>query len=128
MNYEKIRLRGSQFKSVTSLDLVEFDELLPLFSFYMNRKLRYTTRGTVRSNKLVMPSSLPDFGHLLFFILSYLKLNPLQEQHGASFDLSQESVSRWIKLSLEALNMALKKQGDGPIRDGASFAEQLKKK
>lgn len=128
MNYEKIRLRGPQFKSVTSLEVDEFDVLLADFSFYMDRTLRYTTRGEIRQKKLVLPSSLPDFGHLLFFVLTYLKLNPLQEQHGASFDLSQESVSRWYRLCLVALNSALRKQGDMPVRNGGDFADWVKKK
>jgi hypothetical protein len=74
MNYEKVRNRPSQFESVTSVKVEEFDKLLPEFTNCLNR--------------LEYPTSLPSAEHMLFFTLTYLKLNPLQEQHGASFDMS----------------------------------------
>lgn len=126
MNYEKVRLRPSQFESVTSLKIEEFDSLLPKFTVCLEQSLRYTTRGTIRLNKLEYPDSLPSASEMLFFTLTYLKLNPLQEQHGASFDMSQESVSRWFRIGEQALNKSLKKQGYAPHRDGSSFAEWLR--
>ena len=127
MNYERIRLRPSQFESVTSLDVSEFDILLPLFKVEIDRVLRYTSRGTIRKNRLNYPLTLPSDAHVLFFTLTYLKLNPLQEQHGASFDMSQESVSRWFRLGEKALTLTLKKSGYVPCRDGVMFADWLKK-
>lgn len=128
MDYEKVRLRPSQFESVTSLNLKEFDALLPIYTERLERLLRYTTRGTTRLNKLEYPDSLSSSEEMLFFTLSYLKLNPLQEQHGASFNMSQESVSRWFRIGEKALNETLKKKGYVPHRDGSSFADWVKKK
>lgn len=128
MNYEKVRLRPSQFESVTSLSIEEFDGLLPGYTECLERMLRYTTRGEIRLNRLEYPNSLPSSSEMLFFTLSYLKLNPLQEHHGASFDMSQESVSRWIRIGEKSLNKTLGKQGYMPHRDGSSFADWLKKK
>ncbi|MEM7557281.1 MAG: transposase family protein [Cyanobacteria bacterium P01_A01_bin.84] len=128
MNYEKVRNRASQFESVTSLTVEEFDTLLPVFETYLKRSLCYTTRGTIRLNKLNYPSSLPSAAHILFFTLSYLKLNPLQEQHGASFDMSQESVSYWFRIGEKSLNAAMKKGGYTPHRDGSTLKNVLERK
>lgn len=128
MNYEKVRNRPSQFESVTSVKVEEFDKLLPEFTTCLNRTLKYTTRGTIRLNRLEYPTSLPSAAHMLFFTLTYIKLNPLQEQHGASFDMSQESVSRWFRIGENSLNRSLKKGGYAPHRNGTSFVEWLKKR
>lgn len=128
MDYEKVRNRSSQFESVTSLTIDEFDKLLVEFELSLNTILRRTSRGTIRLNQLSYPNSLPSAGHVLFFTLSYLKLNPLQEQHGASFDMSQESVSRWFRIGEKSLNTTLKKEGYTPHRVGFSFSEWLKKR
>jgi hypothetical protein len=128
MNYEKVRTRASQFESVTSVTVEEFDTLLPVFRICLKRELSYTTRGTIRLNRLDYADSLPSSAHVLFFTLSYLKLNPLQEQHGASFDMSQESVSYWFKIGEKSLNATLKKGGYVPHREGKTLASKLKKK
>lgn len=111
MDYNKVKLRPSQFESVTSLTTNEFDDLLSIYTARLEHLLKYTTRETIRLNKLEYPDSLPSSEEMLFFTLSYLKLNPLQEQHGASFDMSQESVSRWFRTGEQALNETLKKRG-----------------
>ena len=90
--------------------------------------MRITTRGTIRRNKIQFPDSLSGADYVLFFTLTFLKLNPLQEQHGASFDMSQESVSRWFKIGEKCLNKALTKMGYIPHRQGSSLASFLKKK
>ena len=90
--------------------------------------MRYTIRGTVRLNRIDYTASLPSAAHVLFFTLSYLKLNPLQEQHGASFDMSQESVYRWFRIGEKSLNQALKKGGYAPHRNGVNFPEWVKKR
>jgi len=128
MNYLKLRQKPFQFLALTSVSLSEFDDLLSSFVSPMNRELSRTSRGRTRRNKIVLPVSLPDYGHLLFFILTYFKLNPTHEHHGASFDMSQESASRWIKRCLKALNATLSQKGHLPLRNGADFASYLKKK
>ena len=128
MNYAKLRERKGQFECVTSLKIEEFDALLPVFRERFERLLRYTTRGAPRLNRMEYPEGLPDAAHALLFILSYLKLNPLQEQQGASFGMSQESVSRWYRVTLEALNACLKKMGHSPVRQGDKLPSELKKK
>lgn len=128
MNYENVRKRPSQFESVTSIKIDEFDALLIGFTINLKSALCQTSRGTIRLNRISYPDSLPSAAHVLFFTLSYLKLNPLQEQHGASFDMSQESVSRWFRIGEKSLNKTLSKGGYTPYRTGFSFSEWLKKR
>lgn len=128
MNYDKVRNRPSQFESVTSVTIAEFDSLLPVFETCLGKELCYTTRGTVRLNRLDYADNLPSAEYVLFFTLTYLKLNPLQEQHGASFDMSQESVSYWFRIGEKSLGAALKKMGYTPHRDGSTLSKILKKK
>ena len=127
MNYESVRKRPSQFESVTSVRAEEFDNILSYFTPILDRRMRKTTRGTVRLNRMSFPESLPSAAHVLFFILTYFKLNPLQEQHGASFDMSQESVSRWFSIGEKCLNETMHKMGYVPHRQGDSLSDYLKK-
>lgn len=127
MNYTKIRTKPKQFLALTSVTVEEFDELLPHFEKQLKWFLRRTANGGLRKNKLKLPDSLNSFDIFLFFILTYLKLNPLQEQHAASFDISQPSVSRLVRVGLKAINEALRKLGHQPCRDGEEFANFIAK-
>ena len=127
MNYESVSIRPSQFESVTSVRAEEFDNILSYFTPILDRRMRKTTRGTVRLNRMSFPESLPSAAHVLFFILTYFKLNPLQEQHGASFDMSQESVSRWFCIGEKCFNETMHKMGYVPHRQGDSLSDYLKK-
>lgn len=127
MNYLNVRKRASQFESVTSVSVEEFDAILAIFEPILNRQMHKTSRGSIRLNKMRFPNSLPSAADVLFFTLTYLKLNPLQEQHGASFDMSQESVSRWFRIGESCLNGALHKMSYVPHRQGDSFSEYVKK-
>ena len=123
MNYHKLRGKPNQFLALTSVTVEEFDELLLIFAAQLTWFLRRTTRGNIRKNKLQLPDSLNTAELFLFFILTYLKLNPLQEHHAASFDISQPSVSRFVRIGLNALNHALEKLGCKPCRTGEDFSD-----
>ena len=127
MNYHKIRNRPNQFLALTSVTVEEFDEFLPLFEKMLKWELRRTATGSIRKNKLELPDTLNTSSIFLFFTLTYLKLNPLQEHHAASFDLTQPSVSRLIRIGIKALNEVLRKLGHQPCRDGESFAQFMTK-
>jgi hypothetical protein len=75
----------------------------------------------MRKNRGCLPNVLPDVSIFLFFTLIYLKNNPLQEYHGASFGMSQEVVSVMINKGLKALQRTLTKMGFRPCRDGGYF-------
>ncbi len=122
MNYSKIRQNPKQFETLTSLRVEEFDEILPAFEIQFNKANRQkTTRGTIRLNKIGVDKKLPTAAENLFFITTYLKLNPLQEHHAASFDISQPKVSKLIYKNLEVFNLTLKNLGYVPCRTSSEF-------
>ena len=53
----------------------------------------------------------------MFFILVYLKTNPLQELHAVQFEMSQPQANRWIHLLSEILRRTLKTLGELPDRN-----------
>ncbi|MGV3585464.1 MAG: transposase family protein [Adhaeribacter sp.] len=53
----------------------------------------------------------------LFFVLVYLKQNPLQHYHGLSFAMSQGKVSQWLKVLLPILEQALHRLQMLPSRE-----------
>ena len=61
----------------------------------------------------------------LFFLLTYLKTNFLQEHQAASFGVSQTRVSRLAGPLLDGLNQTLAARGLLPVRDGAQLAQRL---
>lgn len=53
----------------------------------------------------------------MFFILVYLKTNPLQELHAIQFEMTQPQANRWIHLLSEILRRTLKTLGELPDRN-----------
>ncbi|RZL07065.1 MAG: transposase family protein [Hymenobacter sp.] len=61
----------------------------------------------------------------LFFLLTYLKSNSLQQHQAASFGVSQARVSQLATALLGVLNQVLAGRGLLPVRDGAELAQRL---
>jgi hypothetical protein len=77
---------------LTGLSPAEFEELSADFSFELEAYMsEYTFEGKerVRLYKPRKRSSLPTVEDKLFFILVFMKTNPLQEHHAASFGMTQ---------------------------------------
>lgn len=129
MNYLALRERPTQFLALTSLHVAEFDDLLtdfvPRWERYhryhtLDGKLRQSVAHQQRANAL-----LPGTDTKLFFLLTYLKNNSLQQQQAASFGLSQTRVSRLAGVLLAVLNQTLAARQLLPVRDGAQLAQRL---
>lgn len=129
MEYAALRTRPRQFLALTSLHVAEFDALLADFAPAWERYHRWhTLDGKVRrqpahherANAVLAGSDVK-----LFFLLTYLKSNALQEHHAASFGLSQTRVSRLATALLDVLNQVLARRGLQPVRDGAALAQRL---
>lgn len=111
MDYSKIRNNPKQFKAVTSFSVEEFDDLLALFSPVWNHYIeRFNLDGSVRRRKYSprAQDQLPTTQEKLFFILYYLKQNPIQEALAASFDLTQDMCNKWIHVLTPLLQKSLK--------------------
>lgn len=61
----------------------------------------------------------------LFFLLTYLKSNSLQQHQAASFGVSQVRVSQLATALPGVLNQVLAGRGLLPVRDGTELAQRL---
>ncbi|AWM31875.1 transposase family protein [Hymenobacter nivis] len=129
MDYLSLRERPRQFLALTSLRAAEFDDLLTDFAPAWERHHRYhTLEGTQRAfpahreraNAVLAGSDIK-----LFFLLTYLKSNALQEHQAASFGISQARVSHLATALLGVLNQVLARRGLLPVRDGGELAQRL---
>lgn len=126
MNYNKIRNNPVQFKALTSLNVEDFDELLPLFvSKWRSYIENYTFSGKIRQRKYSpkQEDGLITDAEKLFFILYYQKNNPLQEALAASFDLKQDMANKWVHVLTPLLAKALK--NFTPTSDAHKVNEQM---
>ena len=129
MNYLALRERPTQFLALTSLLPAEFDDLL---TFFTPRWASYHRYHTLDGDRRQFPvhreranATLPGTDTKLFFLLTYLKTNSLQEHQAASFGVSQTRVSRLAGPLLDVLNQTLAARGLLPVRDGAQLAQRL---
>ena len=129
MNYEEHKRQESAFLSLTSLTVTEFDYLFSHFEPLWEKYYRYHTlegkKRVIVSYKEHGNALLKGSEQKLFFLLIYLKNNPLQTFQGASFDISQPKVSKIYRVLLSVLDSTLKKMGLSPCRDSASLKQVL---
>lgn len=127
--FDAILQNERRLRAFTGLDTATFTAFLPHFTLAMERYLNHTTLdGYVREGDRAITyanSPLPTPHDRLLFILTYLKLNPIQELHGQLFGMSQSNVSKWVRLLLDILNTALANQGLLPARTAAELATML---
>ena len=129
LHYAHFQVKPTQFLAMTSLQPAEFDFLLADFAPRSERYFRYQTwQGKKRKRPRFQPQAdeaLADPAQQLFFLLVYLKNNPLQQFQAALFDLSQGSVSNMVARLLTLLNQTLKGLGLAPCQDTDSLRAQL---
>ena len=129
-SFEEIYQNEKSFLSLTSLYPDEFDQLLAPFAghWYQHHK-HFDTFGKRR--KAPKPTyendtrTLPKVTDKLFFILLYLKQNPLQEMLAFMFEMDQATVNRWIKTLSKILAQALAQLKVLPCRDGQALINFL---
>jgi hypothetical protein len=120
MRYAKLRKNAPQLLSLTGLTVSEFDVLLPSFKYHWDEYYsHYTLKGKFRERISYgrKTGKLPMIGDKLLFILSYLKNNPLQEYHGATFGMTQPQCNDWVHLLSDILVKTLKSLGELPDRN-----------
>lgn len=129
MDYLALRERPSQFLALTSLHIAEFDDLLPDFTAAWERHQRWHTlegkRRQFAAHRERPNAVLAGSDVKLFFLLTYLKSNSLQQHQAASFGVSQARVSQLATSLLAVLNQVLARRGLLPVRDGAELAQRL---
>ena len=125
MQYQDQKQHSANFLALTSLTVVEFEYLLDAFSFEWEKYYKY---HTLTGQKKRLPafaehgnSRLKGTDQKLFFLVVYLKNNPLQTFQGASFGLSQAAVSKIYRVLLVILNQTLARLKLAPCRDAAAL-------
>jgi hypothetical protein len=130
MKYQEWQKKANRFVAMTGYRVEKFTELLPYFEaahaeylseFHMNGKRR---KG-VRAYTLYTNSPLPCMEERLAFILSYLKLNPIQEAHADLFDIEQKQCCQLIHGLREILYQALEATASVPAQSDAQLQEVL---
>jgi len=101
------------FISMTSLTEKEFDELCHVFGECWNEHTGAQDRDERKGGRKPILNTMED---RLFFILFYLKTDPLQEVLAFSFEMSQSEANRLIHLLSHILKMALQKGNFTPPR------------
>ncbi|MDD4490131.1 MAG: transposase family protein [Paludibacter sp.] len=120
MQYDKIKKRPVQFLSITGLNLEDFNYLLPHFKTEWEEYNDYfTLEGKPRQRRTFARTDtvLPKACDKLLFLLVYLKTNPLQEHHAASFGMTQSQANLLIHLLSGLLRKTLKRLGELPERN-----------
>ena len=120
MQYDKIKTRPVQFLALTGLEVEDFDFLLPHFKVeWDNYNDFFTLEGKPRQRKSYSrtDSILPKIRDKLMFLLIYLKTNPLQEYHAASFGMTQSQANVLIHLLSGILRKTLKQLAELPERN-----------
>ena len=129
MTYADYREKPTEFLALTGYTHEEFDALLPDFSqSYYEWMKTHRLDGQPRQKRAYSTyknSPLPTLEDKLFFILHYLKTNPLQVVQGVLFGMSQSKANLWIHCLHPVLNHALATVGELPARqmEDITFAE-----
>ena len=114
---------------LTNLTPDEFRQLVPAFEaafqahmaeWCLDGKPRTARRYTTYTN-----CPLPTPEDRMLFILTYLKLNPVQAAHGLMFGLPQGKTNQWLQVLLPVLQIALRQLGDAPSRPLLDLARRL---
>ena len=120
MQYDKIKNRPVQFQSITSLCVEDFNFLLPYFKAEWDEyNFYFTLKGKPRQriSYTRVDSVVPKIADKLMFLLIYLKTNPLQEHHAASFGITQPQANTLIHLLSGLLKKTLNRLGELPERN-----------
>jgi hypothetical protein len=130
MKYKTWQARPERFVAMTGYKIENFKKLLPYFEeahqqylakFHMSGKRRKGGRQYV----MYKNTPLPCMAERLVFILSYLKLNPLQEQQADMFEIEQKQCHEYVHGLTIILHQALEAIGSVPEQTNEELQEVL---
>ncbi|MGV3589346.1 MAG: transposase family protein [Adhaeribacter sp.] len=129
-NQKKVLTDYRSILSLTSLTAAEFLEILvPFDELWQRYHTHYDLKGNRRRiQKFREHGSMSLQGSLdkLFFVLVFLKQNPLQHYQGFCFGMSQGKVSQWLQVLLPILEQALHRLQMLPSREPSHFYLSLR--
>ncbi|WP_291529221.1 transposase family protein [Bacteroides sp. UBA939] len=108
----------------------QFSSLLPFFEathddYLSEHEMNGKRRSNRRSFCIYKNSPLPDVTEHLFFILVYLKNNPLQEYHAASFGMGQKHCNTFVHCLTHILHLSLETMGLMPAQTDKELFQRL---
>jgi len=118
-----------QFQSLTGMTRETFEEFLFHFEQDWHEHItNYRLDGKPRKRlaRGAVCVHLPATADKLLFILSYLKNNPLQEYHAASYGMTQSQVNPLIQLFTDILIKTLKRLNELPEENTLRLIHTLK--
>ena len=129
--YEKWLENPDRFRSMTGLNIEDFNRLLTFFESAHDAYLsRHEMNGKVKSStrKFVIykSSPLPTHAERLCFILYYLKHNPIQEAQADTFDMDEKPCHEYIHGLHTILDLTLERADSMPARTDSGFQAILK--
>jgi hypothetical protein len=129
-NQDKLPSDYRSLLSLTSLTATEFFQLLEVFDRLWQRYHTYhDLKGERRRLKKYTEHrsmSLKGSASKLFFVLLYLKQNPLQSYQAFAYGMSQSKVSQWLQVLLPLLEQALAKLHLLPCREPSQLYMSLR--
>jgi hypothetical protein len=121
-SYNSAILNEKTFISLTSLTIIEFNDLCKIF---FKQWEKYTNQESRDSKNGGRPPSLKTIEDRLFFILFYLKTYPLQEVIAYCFDISQGTANVLIHQLSYILKLTLAELGYVPARVTEDMIKRL---
>lgn len=132
MKYIDYQHNEKSLRSLTGLSIEQFRDLLPYFEESHNAYFsQYDMSGKYRNNRrgfvIYKNSPLATVADRLFFILVYLKNNPLQEYHAACFGMDTKHCNSFIRVLYRILEQCLRDADVMPAERQKEFGFILKK-
>jgi hypothetical protein len=132
MKYTTCQNNAKSFRSLTGLSPEQFKELLPWFTeahneYFSTYDMEGNYRNGRRSFTVYKNSPLSTVEDRLFFILVYLKNNPIQEYHAACFGMDQKHCNSFIHVLYLILEQCLDDAGVMPAGSRQQFSGILGK-
>jgi hypothetical protein len=130
LRFANIKDNPEKMLSLTTLTLKEFDELLYSFSDVWTYKMQYFNfDGSERQRAYCEKENavLKTVEDKLFFIIYFLKNNPIQQALAENFGMSQPQANTYIHFYKKILHEALEKQDCLPERNINKFKQRLSK-
>lgn len=129
LSYIEVRAKPPEFMALTSLTITEFELLVPAFEkAFQEHMSQWRLDGQARTKRrytTYQNCPLPTAEDRLLFVLSYVKSNPLQSNHGLLFGMSQGKTNGWLHVLLPVLRASLRNLGVAPARSVSELAARL---
>lgn len=130
MKYEQWLKNEIRFRAMTGYTPSLFHQLLPYFleahdEYLAHHTLTGKRRNGLRRFVLYANSPLPTHAERLAFVLSYHKLNPIQEAHADLFTINQKQCYQLLHGLTHILQLALNKAQALPAQSQEELTQQL---